>query len=56
MVLPWELFFWFVTVQLFMQIDAADWVVLMVAASVFTVRVVAAAVVVSVSGVSSVTE
>ena len=55
MVLPRELFFWLVTVWLFVRIDAADRVVLAVAASVFAVQVVAAAVVVSVPEVSSVT-
>jgi hypothetical protein len=48
LVLPQELFFWLVTVQLFVRINAADRVVLAVAASVFAVWVVAAAVVASV--------
>jgi hypothetical protein len=48
LVLPRELFFQLVTVQLFMRIDVADQVVLAVVASVFAVRVVAAAVVASV--------
>ena len=55
LVLLQELFFWLVTVWLFVRIDAADRVVLAVAASVFTVRVVAAAVVASVPEASSVT-
>ena len=55
LVLPQELFFQLVTVQLFVRIDAADQVVLAVVASVFVVWVVAAAVVVSVPEASSVT-
>jgi hypothetical protein len=56
LVLPQELFFWLVTVWLFMRIDTADWVVLAVAASVFMVQVVAAVVVVLVPEASSVME
>ena len=54
MVLLRELFFWLVTVRLFVRIDAADRVMLAVVASVFAVWVVAAAVVASVPEVSSV--